>query len=423
MKVYQCNTHELKGGAAIAAFRLNRALNQAGVESAMLATADVRGPVDPGTHLLQIRKSIPEVFFRRMRLTQCRKLDRSITAIPNEFDGFSHDLSPYGYALEKASHEVDILHLHWVSGMLDFPYLFSKTVTRKPIVWTLHDFNPMTGGCHYPYDCRGFHQSCGRCPQLASENPSDLSHRVFERKRRVLEQNPPNLTIITPSRWLGEQVKQSGLFSTFPLKVVPNALDCNVFKPGDRAKARDKLNLPRDAKIVLFGAANLDNKRKGIGFILDAARQLKSRIPEIYFVVAGHLKNQIPPDLPMVTLGNINDEHSMAEVYTLADVVVISSLQDNLPNILLESIACGVPVAGFSTGGIPEVIEDGVTGLLTADLTAEGLSKTIETLLYQVAQNPDSWRSRCREHALKHFGLEVQARRMKKIYADLLGKN
>jgi glycosyltransferase involved in cell wall biosynthesis len=315
----------------------------------------------------------------------------------------------------------DIVNLHWVAGFFDYREFFRKLPARLPVVWTLHDMNPFTGGCHFDGGCGKFAERCGACPQLGSNDPKDLSARVWRRKQKAFStRNAEGVHLVTPSRWLQGEVSKSTLMSKFRCTAIPNALDTELFQPREQGAARKLLGIPTDSAVILFLADWAGEKRKGFDFLVEALKPFRND-RRVYLLAAGRElpAHDLGPQL--VTTGYLTGEKQLSWVYSAADVFVLPSLQDNLPNTALEALSCGVPVVGFDVGGIPEIVREGETGLLVPAKDVAGLRAAITS----VVENRDM-RVRMaeagRRYAVANYGLEIQARRYLELYTELVAR-
>jgi glycosyltransferase involved in cell wall biosynthesis len=288
-----------------------------------------------------------------------------------------------------------------------------------PLVWTLHDMAGFTGGCCHDMGCGKFTESCGACPQLGSNNARDLTRGVWQRKKRYYSSlDPSRFHIVTPSRWLGEQVGRSSLFSSFPRSVIPYGLDTEVFQPRDRRFSRDVLGIPQDAKVILFVSNGLHVHLKGFKHLIEAVNGMDST-SGIFLLCLGFGS---PPELdrfPHTHITSMNNDRSLSLVYSAADVFVLPSLADTLPNTMLEALACGTPVAAFSTGGIPDAVRPGVTGLLAKTGDSSGLRAAILELLSNDSKRAEL-SANSRRIALSEYTLQVQTSRYLQLYSEML---
>jgi glycosyltransferase involved in cell wall biosynthesis len=310
----------------------------------------------------------------------------------------------------------DVLNLHWVAGFIDYGSFFRKIPRTTPIVWTLHDMNPFTGGCHFSGECRGFESSCGMCPLLNSRRSRDLSSKVMGRKRRIFEAvAAERLHIVSPSRWLAAEASRSSLFSKFRVSVIPNGIDTDLFVPRDRAKARLEIGVRPVAKTILFASQSLDDPRKGFQYLRAALERISE--PEQYLLLCLGGASE-PRDLQVesVYLGALSDNRKLAATYAAADVLVVPSQLDNLPNTVLEALACGTPVVGNPVGGIPDMVRPDRTGELADCRDPEQMSRVIE----RVAQRSADYSKSCRRIAVDEYSLAVQADRYAQLYSGML---
>ena len=311
----------------------------------------------------------------------------------------------------------DILNLHWVAGMFDYGDLFS---CQMPIVWTLHDMHPFTGGCHYNGTCTRFSETCGCCPQLQSSDPEDISHQLWRQRAKALSRVDPNqLTIVAPSNWLAEECQKSSVLGRFPTVVIPYGIDLQRFQPIDRRVARSRLGIAADASLVLFVADSVGNPRKGLDLLVRALGRLTTLDKMHLLSIGNQPQSSFQLPFPYTPVSHVNDDRVLAEIYSAADVFVIPSRQDNLPNTVLEAMACGVPTVGFDVGGISEMIVDDKTGFLAAAETPEALGHRVESIL----RNHDLRKRmaiNARQRAIECYSLEEQGRRYQAIYDSLI---
>jgi glycosyltransferase involved in cell wall biosynthesis len=341
---------------------------------------------------------------------------------PEGCEVFSDDRSEYGDSLITHLPKYDVINLHWVAGFLDAQYFFSAISEQKRVVWTLHDMNAFTGGCHYDQGCGKYNDRCGACPQLGSDNKRDLSNQIWERKHAVFSRTPPeSVHIVALNQWMAEKVKNSTLLQKFPITVIPNGLDVELFSPRDRYVARKALEVPNEAKVVLFVSDSLSNNRKGFGILVQALEALGD-VKNIFLISLGRGKPAVEPSTPLLNLGHIENDRLLSLAYSAADVFVIPSLQDNLPNTVVESLSCGTPVVGFSVGGIPEMVRPGITGCLAPPEDVDSLRAGIVRLLNDTTKQKNM-RANCRRIAVEEYSFEVQAGRYVNLYEQILDES
>jgi len=414
MKILLLNTNDISGGAAIAAYRLLKGLQQNSVQAQMLVQSkksddfSIIGPTTKWqkafTRLRPILDSFPVKLYKNRK----KNLFSPAVLTDNIYKKINK-INP------------DIIHLHWIAG--GFVKIESLVRIDKPIVWTLHDMWAFTGGCHYDEECGEYINNCGHCPLLNSNKQNDLSYRIWKRKK--ISWGNLDLTIVTSSSWLGECAKRSSLFNEKRVEVIPCGLDLNRFKPIEKNIARDILCLPKDKKLILFGSLSaLNNKRKGFSLLKEALKKYFSKENKDYeLIIFGSSKPREEENLGFKThyLGRLNDEISLALVYSAADVMIAPSMQDNLPNTVMESLACGAPVVAFNIGGIPDMIKHQKNGYLVKPFETEDLAYGIKWVL-----EDDSRRKKLSENARekieKEFNVVKVAKRYTDLYKDVLNK-
>ncbi len=418
MKILHISTHD-HGGAPRSAIRLHKALLARGVESSIL-------------FLSQEDVNIPRSFvyahseskYRSFLLKNIAKLKDKLSNYirfhyPNDqklqnktpgFEMFSFNPSYFDVTKQQVYKEADIIHLHWVPGFVDFR-LFKKN--SKPIIWTLHDMNPFTGGCHYSSGCEKYKTECKNCPQLQGTKNSNNSFLDQQYKKAHLIGQAPVIT--APSKWLIECSSQSLLFRNFKNVLVPYSLDLSVYKPFDKTLSRSALDLPQDKKIVLFVSYGVENKRKGFDLLLDALKQINRA--DIHLCAVGNFNPGSDSESGSTFLGKIYDERLMALAYAAADVFLLPSREDNLPNTMLESLACGTPVIAFPIGGILDVIITGSNGILASDLSSNSLSLALTDFFEDKYKFN---REEISKNAGKLFSPVVQAKQYVSLYEEML---
>lgn len=409
------------GGAGKAAHRLHTGLRAAGVDSAMVVIR--KGSSDPSVlvapspwyRMFSPGEKSPRARWKRIS----RRWDNLLRQYPGRPDGlemFTDTVSEYRFWEIREVREADVVHLHWVAGLLDCRSA-PAGLKGKKIVWTLHDMNPFTGGCHYAGDCTRYRESCGACPQLGSGWPDDLSGRAWAMKREAYRNM--DIRVVTPSRWLGRCASVSSLLGRFPLEVIPNGIPTDVFRPYPKTESRKSLGVPEEGKVVLFGA-DYDTRRKGFRHLVDALSAFPVALRDkMVLACFGPLpEGKLPPGVKAIGFGSVSDENLLARIYSCADVFVLPSEEDNLPNTVLESMACGIPVAGFDIGGMPDMVENGRTGKLASPGSVKGLVDAMECILSRNATGILA--GECRRKAEAEYSLPVQAERYRGFYLKAL---
>ena len=315
------------------------------------------------------------------------------------------------YPILRQLGDYDIVHLHWVSGTISPEGIRFLGESGVPLVWTIHDENPYTGFCHYRGGCDGYLYDCENCPQ-ALPRYAGLPKLFLHAKACNM---PPNLVVAAPSRWIAKCARQSKVFQNNRVEVIPNGIDTHIFKPLERSKLRAEHGFSDSDMIILCGADSLDDPRKGFRFLAKAMEKVTAVLPNAMLVTFGKLEvSQKDYPFRIRCLGRVDGENELAKVYSIADVTAIPSTEDNLPNIMLESIACGTPLAGFNAGGIPDCIRDNVTGFLAANGDSDDLANALLR-----AAGKDLRRS-CRDVAIGEYSLEVAAGKYVKLYSEIV---
>lgn len=418
LRIAQVSTYDTAGGAARPAYRLHRGLIGRGHDCRMLVARRDSG--DPTVEVIPasdggVRAKLQQRF-RRRRLS--RDLDAYRSTQPDWPERFSDDRSRWNWSRVTQLHSLDVINLHWVASFVDYRELFEAVPPDVPVVWTLHDMNIFTGGCHYNAGCDRFAERCGGCPQLGSAREEDLSRDVWKRKREVFDKlDQRRLHIVVPSRWLAGEVRRSSLLgSRFSVSVIPYDVNTDEFAPRGRAVSREILGIPKDSLVVLFVAYSVAPQRKGFALLREAVHQL-AEVPNLFLLSVGAGTMQDLP-VPQLHLGKVNQNRYLSLAYSAADLFVIPSLQDNLPSTVLESMACGTPVVGFEVGGIPEMVVPGVTGALSPVGDVTSLATNIERLLGD-PESRAAMAARCRQRVLQDFGMESYVTKYEELYGTL----
>lgn len=397
MKIVILNTSERTGGAAVAAGRLGKALRQAGIQVDKL--------IRENTWLNRFR-----FYWERLIIFLCNHLNRkNLFAVSIANTGM--DLS--GHPLVK---DADIIHLHWINqGFLSLKDIEELVKLNKPIVWTMHDMWPCTGICHYARDCEKFQMICESCFFLKSKG-KDLSTSVFDKKLSLYKE--ANITFVGCSRWLSGKAKKSYLLRDKTVLSIPNPIDTEVYHPMDQDMTRELLGLPSGKRLLLFGALNVTDKRKGIDYLIEALRKIEKQ--DVELVVFGQAKDDIRGlfPVPIHSMGYLSDESKIVALYNAVDMFITSSLEENLPNTIMESMACGTPCVGFEIGGIPEMIDHKINGYVASYKDASDLANGIRWVLEHEDQQALS--DACVKKVQENYTEEVVAKQYMALYKRLL---
>lgn len=417
MRITHFNTFDEAGGAARAAYRLHTGLRLLGHDSKLVVLSKTSS--EPSVVAFAPARDILTRGRRTIRRRYLGYATRALLSRPLGSTFFSDDRTQHTADVFRQVTPSDVLHLHWIVGLLECGPFLRRAERNTPIVWTFHDMNPFTGGCHHSGECRRFSEQCGRCPELGSARQSDLSRSIWVRKRLAFDLlRSRKFCAVAPSRWLADMAGRSSLMRDCNLRVIPYGVDVETFQPVDKTKARASLGLPPDAKVLLFVSRWLNDGFKGLPVLLQAAERMKD-IPGLLLVTVG--EGQLAKDLPLrsMALGSIADERRLALLYSAADVLALPSIQENFPNTALEALSCGLPVVGSRIGGIPEIVCEGRTGLLVESSDPGGLARALTTILLNPALR-GRMSCECRAAATGEYSGGLQARRYESLYRELL---
>lgn len=392
----------LKGGAFQAARRLHNGLRDLGVESQFLGFSGKAQNTSihaiPRWQNLLVKAAVKF----KMPINRAGKNARLIPPGGN-YEVYSFPTSDFDLSKHPLVKQADIIHLHWVNNFLDYPTFFEKV--KKPIIWTLHDMNLFQGGFHYEDD----------------QQRNAIAFEELDQKLKLIKQNAlanvQSLQIVCPSKWLMTVSKNSSIGSNFDHFHIFNGLDLDIFKPRDRNIIKAAYQLPSNQLLFLFVAEKVGNPRKGFDLLLQAIQSLEGR-KDILFCAIGELDAKAKQE-NILELGYIREEAKLSELYAASDAVILPSREDNLPNVMLEAMACGTPVIGFSIGGVPEVVITGQTGILAQRVTADALKAAI---LDFADRRIELDRNAIRAFAEMHFDVKTQAGKYLTLYESCLGK-
>ncbi len=351
-------TYSDDGGAGAAAVRLHAGLLKTGIDSKMLVVKHVRNDVpsiflakEPGWIKAQRAAG---VVVRPLR-TKAQIVFRKMGDVMKKHEAYSLPWSDYRIEEHPIVLAADVIHLHWVGGLINYKTFFRKV--KKPIIWTLHDMNPFLGGIHYEFDAR----------LLITPEIQSLEKEIVSAKKKALDE-VQSMIIISPSKWMMEKASTSALLNGFYHLYLPNGLDSESFK------VRSKL--PKKQPLVVgFAAESLSNPRKGYSILLDYLKS-SNRDPGVKFVCAGNVSEENRCE-GVDYIGRIKNEQGMAGFYQSLDAFIICSLEDNLPNVVVEALFCGVPILGFKRSGMVEMVVEGVNGFLSDETNVNGIDQLI----------------------------------------------
>lgn len=410
--VLHLSTHDRRGGAARAAYRLHRGLIGLGIGSRM--AVQVKSSDDPSI-------TAPESRAAKLGHEAVALIDRVPLALYRKRAAVAFDVQWIGTCPASLVSRLrpDLLHLHWVTG--GFLRIESLRKLDRPLVWTLCDMWPFTGGCHVSGDCDRYRSQCGACWQLGSGSRRDLTYWVWRRKERAWR--GLHLNLVAPSTWMAACARSSSLFRDQTVTVIPNGVDTSVFKPLDQSWARSCLGIEPGRRVILFGAVNaISDANKGME-ILQRSIACLAREPgtaAARLVIFGSGAPAEPPrfDLDATWLGHLADETSMALAYNAADLLVVPSRQESFCQTAAEALACGTPVVAFDTTGLRDVVDHQVDGYLAQPYDAQDLANGITSIL--ASDSAKEMAMRARRTAIDRFSMEKVAGRYADLYRQVL---
>lgn len=421
MKITLINTSDAGGGAPAACMRLLKALKASHINTKLLVQKK--------------QKSNSDVYCAEQGLwgkvkALCRKLAERLPFIifnaDSRFVRFSFSTAETGtnIAANPVVKEADILHLHWINqGFLSINSLKKLIRSGKPVVWTLHDMWAFTGGCHYAGNCNHFQQQCGYCWMLRDPDARDLSNKGWVKKMHLMS-DPKSIVFITCSNWLADMARKSSLLQDYRIETIPNPIDTDIYRPvADKVGLRKKWGISPAAKIILFGAANIMDRRKGITYLVKALHELKTMTDEndiVEIIIFGKNKSFDVTTLPFKVheMDIISNEQHLVELYNIADVYVTPAIEDNLPNTVMEALACGTPVVAFNTGGLPDMIDHLQNGYLAQFKSPVDFAAGIN-FVFNNMHSP-ILADNARNKVMNNFANEVVARQYISLYQSVL---
>jgi glycosyltransferase involved in cell wall biosynthesis len=398
----------LEGGANIAGLRLHQALRKRGLDSRFFyGSGDSNDP------------SLIPVFQNRSFFW------RNIAALAVSWR--SRKEAPGGFVtsprwirktpIEATGKAPRLVNLHWVARWLDLPSFFSSLPRELPVVWTLHDLIPITGGCHYPGECAGFTQTCGNCPQQKRPHRHDATHKFFHVKAHWYK--GINLHFVGNSEWTTSQIRRSGLAKyAKSIQTIHYGLDVEEYKPVDKFCARRALGIRGDRFVVGFACMDFSEERKGAPLLLEALKILSAQ--EILLLTFGAGKWPSAGGIETMQLGTLHSPQLQCLFYSALDVFAMPSRVETFGNVALEAMACETPVIAYAAGGLTDVVVDRETGLLERDIgSVSGLARMLQWMWQHPAQR-QTLGAAARNRVVECFTDTLMARRYAELYQQLL---
>ena len=420
MRVLLINTSERIGGAAVAASRLMESLKNNGIKAKLL----VRDKQTDQITVVSLNynwRMIWKFVWERIVIWKANRFKKE--------NIFAVDIANTGTDITSLPEfqQADVIHLHWINqGMLSLKNIEKILASGKPVVWTMHDMWPCTGICHHARECTRYQQECGNCPFIhGNGSRKDLSYRTFRKKQELYQGQ--HINFVTCSHWLEGLAKKSALLAGHTITCIPNPINTNLFKPHNKQEARSRCQLPQDARLVLFGSVKTTDKRKGIDYLVESCALLAEKHPELKtelgVVVFGKESQQLANLLPfkVYPLDFVSNEHQLVNIYNAVDLFVTPSLEENLPNMIMEAMACGIPCVGFNVGGIPEMIDHLHNGYVAQYKSSEDFANGI----YWTLTDPDypSLAEQACRKAVTHYSESAIAKKYIDLYNKVTGRN
>jgi len=414
------------GGGFDGAYRLHRNMRSAGIDSRMVVITKLGNDPFVADILSQL------TFTDKLRLRWCAVKDRYLRRRFKPFNYFieiNQERILARRLLAMHHFQPDVIIAHWVSNFVTAGTLRDlNSMTLAPILWYFMDMAPLTGGCHYAFDCAGYTKQCGNCPQLgAGKGTQDLSYRQWYSKWTNLQKT--NITAVAASSWLQSQLEAGSVFRNKRHEKILLAVDPQIFCPTPQEKAREQLNLPIDRKIIFFGANKLHEERKGIRYLLGALRLLHAMLgdnaalrDQVLVVIAGATEDMVELDIPFEYqyVGFLMGDVMLATGYQAADVFVNASIEDAGPMMINESMLCGTPVVSFEMGVAVDLVHADRTGYRARLKDEQDMAAGLRRILELNNEAYLRMRERCRNYGLQMCHPDVQVRAFETLCNQLI---
>ena len=399
MNVLHINQSDLIGGASIAGYRLHKSLLAQGIESRLLVGK---------------QKTTSD----RVAVIKRNPIEKQLNSLTWRLGlNYINCLSTFDIPKHNFYKDADVLNFHNLhSGYFNYLAL-PKLTQHKPAVLTLHDMWSFTGHCAYSYECDRWKTGCGKCPHLDVYPQIKLDNTRLEWQMKNWAYHRSTLTIVAPSNWL-TKLASCSILNRFSIHCIPNGIDTEVYQPLDREQCRLVLNIAKNKKVLMFGADNLTDSRKGGDLLLKALISLQPSLKaQTLLLTLGNGGEAIAEKVGIQTLnlGYVTSDRLKSIAYSAADLFIFATRADNLPLMLQESLSCGLPVISFDIGGVPDLVRPGVTGYLAVAEDIKDFSHGIIRLL-EDKNLRDRMSKQCRDIALQEYSLALQAQRYIDLY-------
>jgi glycosyltransferase involved in cell wall biosynthesis len=408
LNVVHISTYD-NGGAGNAAMRLHLGLLEKGVHSTFLCLKKTTNQKNV-IAFTEKKRFFESVFFRTpfnaigLPIDKVNQNHKTLSRLTGDYELFTFPDSNFDVLSHPLVKKADIINLHWVAKYLDYSSFFPNV--NKPVVWTLHDMNPIQGGFHY-YD--EVVRTRGTFDSIENKLKEQKAHHIKTCK---------NLTIVAPSKWLHQLAINSKAFASASHLNIPYGLPTAIFKDYEKETARKVFGLPLDKTIISFVSSDIHSPRKGFDLLYDAVKKMSNR-EDVIFCAVGCAPRDIKED-NLVFLGDMKDERLMALLYSASDGYILPSREDNFPNVMLEAMACGTPVLSFAVGGMRDVIQPGFNGEFAGEVSVASLVQSLDGFIKNIARYN---RSEIRQNILDNYNLDVQAGNYIHLYNRILKRN
>jgi glycosyltransferase involved in cell wall biosynthesis len=407
LKIQLFNTYKFSGGAAIASFRIFESIRKLDIECKFESLDDSK----TNLNLLQkLNGFIDRLVYRFYKKADVR------SSFSTGWMGFKAFRS-----INKFN--PDIVHLSWINS--GYFSLFQIGKIDKPIVWTLHDMWPFTGGCHYDNSCSRYESNCGNCPELSSKSSHDVTSLNLLVKQRSYKNK--NITVITPSKWLEACAKKSKLFRQFEVKTIPNPIDTDIYFPHAKKKSRQKLGLSFNKKYVLFSAHNnaLTDRRKGFYLVAEKISEyLSARSSDLQLIILGDTaenNKELNLQQNCIFIPHLHCQEDIIVLNSAVDLLIAPSVQENLSNTVMEGMACGLPVVAFKIGGMPDLIIHKENGYLAQPYSPHDFINGVDWILENSLNI--NFTVTARNFVINNFSYAVVGEKYKNLYNEILLKD